>query len=136
VHSQDVGEGAVIAGDADERIGQLVSGFYAKVRSDATLGPVFNTAVKDWDVHLDKLRAFWASVVFGTGSYKGNPFAAHIGRGITPQMFDRWLQLWEETALEIFPPSIAETYVTKANRIAESLKLGLFFRPEASRPLA
>jgi hemoglobin len=121
--------------DADQKTDELVSRFYARIRHDPMLGPVFNAAVKDWDAHLQKLCAFWASVMFGAGSYKGNPFAAHKERGITPPMFDRWLQLWQETALEVLSPTDAEAYVAKATRIAESLKLGLFFRPDDPRSL-
>ena len=113
----------------EEMIGRLVPAFYAKVRQDPTLGPVFNGAVKDWDEHLLKLRAFWASVMLAAGTYKGNPLAAHHGHGITPAMFATWLRLWKETAREILPPEEADRIVEKANRIAESLQLGLFYRP-------
>ena len=41
-----------------------------------------------------------------------------------------WLALWHETAAEIFAPAAAAQLSAKAGRIAESLKLGLFFRPE------
>jgi hemoglobin len=41
-------------------------------------------------------------------------------------MFDRWLTLFGETAAEIFCPVVAEEFRHKSERIAESLKLGLF----------
>jgi hemoglobin len=44
--------------------------------------------------------------------------------------------LWRETAAELFAPPIAERFRDKAERIAESLKLALFFRPGASRAQA
>ena len=43
-------------------------------------------------------------------------------------MFDRWLRLFGETCDELFENEVAETFRTKASRIAESLKLALFFR--------
>jgi hemoglobin len=33
-------------------IAACVEDFYAKARKDPLLGPVFNAAVADWDVHL------------------------------------------------------------------------------------
>lgn len=114
--------------DAD--LQQLVDLFYARVREDDRIGPLFNDAVEDWPEHLDKLGAFWSSVMRTTGRYKGNPMAAHLrhARAIEPAMFDRWLELWRETAREMLPEADATAIIEKAERIAESLKLGLFFR--------
>jgi len=109
---------------------RLVDAFYAKVQEDRVLGPVFNGAVHDWPEHLEKLGAFWSSVMLTSGRYKGNPVAAHLrqARTIQPAMFERWLELWRETAAETLPPVDAAAIVEKAERIAESLKLAMFFR--------
>jgi hemoglobin len=114
----------------EAELGRLIPLFYERVRADAALGPVFNGAVEDWPEHLDQLQAFWSSVTRTTGRYKGNPMMAHLrhARSITPGMFDRWLELWRETAAEVLTPEGAALVVGKAERIAESLKLGLFFR--------
>ena len=114
----------------DDQLSDLVHRFYAKVRQDDLLGPVFNAAVHDWDEHLEKLSAFWSSVMLTSGRYKGNPMAAHLKHGevIRPPMFERWLQLWGETARETLTERAAAGVLTKAERIAESLQLGLFFR--------
>ncbi len=114
----------------EAELGRLIPLFYERVRGDPELGPVFEGAVKDWPEHLELLQSFWSSVTRTTGRYKGNPMAAHLRHAgaITPAMFDRWLQLWRETARETLAPEAAELIVGKAERIAESLKLGLFFR--------
>jgi len=112
-------------------IAALVDRFYAKARRDPLIGPVFNDAVGDWDEHLGKLCDFWSSVVLTTGRYKGNPMAAHMKLPIEPHFFARWLALWQETAGEVFAPEPAAAFRDKAGRIAESLKLGLFYRPGA-----
>jgi hemoglobin len=114
-------------------ISALVHQFYGKARRDPVIGPVFENAVEDWDEHLDKLCDFWSSVMLTTGRYKGNPMAAHIRQPIEPQFFDRWLGLWRETAGEVFTEEAAGQFRLKAERIAESLKLGLFYRPDAIR---
>jgi hemoglobin len=110
-------------------IAELVDRFYAKVRQDPVIGPIFNEAVDDWDEHLATLSAFWSSVMLTTGRYKGNPMAAHMKHPIRPEFFDRWLQIWGETVGEMFAPDAAAQFRHKAARIGESLKLGLFFRP-------
>ncbi len=111
---------------------RLVDRFYAEVRRDAELGPLFNSAVSDWPEHLEKLGAFWSSVMLTSGRYKGSPMGAHLrhGAAIEPAMFDRWLDLWRETARAELEAADAAAVVEKAERIAESLKLALFFRIE------
>ena len=114
----------------DDTIETLVHAFYAKVRRDPTIGPVFNDAVEDWDEHLATLTDFWSSVMLTSGRYKGNPMAAHMRLPIEPAFFDRWLGLWRETTAELFAPGLAAQFAQKAERIGESLKLGLFYRPQ------
>src|SRR6266566_3029057 len=101
--------------------------------TEPAIAALFNSAVDDWDEHLKKLCDFWSSVMLTTGRYKGNPMAAHIKHPIEPAFFERWLALWRETAGELFAPAVAERFRDKAERIAESLKLALFYRPGSSR---
>jgi len=112
-------------------IAALVARFYAKARRDPLIGPVFENAVADWDEHLRTLNAFWSSVMLTSGRYKGNPMAAHLKLPIEPHFFERWLALWRETAEELFAPDPALQFKAKAERIADSLRLALFYRPGA-----
>ena len=58
----------------DERmLADLVDRFYAKVRADALLGPIFAAHVADWGPHLERMAAFWSSVALMTGRYHGTP---------------------------------------------------------------
>jgi hemoglobin len=109
---------------------ELVEAFYARVRADEALGPIFNDAIDDWPEHLEKLAAFWSSVMLTSGRYKGQPVPAHVKHRdrITPALFDRWLALWEQTTNELMEPEAADALQNKARRIAESLKLAMFFR--------
>ncbi len=106
-------------------IEQLVHAFYAKVRADALLGPVFDARVKNWDVHLERMCVFWSSVALSTGAYHGSPMQVHAPLPVDAEHFDRWLRLFAETANEVCPPVAAEHFVTKAKRIAQSLELGI-----------
>ena len=123
---------------AEKDLQLLVDRFYAKVREDRMIGPLFNSAVADWPEHLEKLAAFWSSVMLTSGRYKGNPMAAHMrhASNIEPEMFGRWLLLWRETAGEVLDAPGAAAVVAKAERIAESLKLGLFFQLPPKRSVA
>jgi len=117
---------------SEAQLALLVERFYAKVREDSVLGPIFNGVVHDWPDHLKKLSAFWSSVMLTSGRYKGNPMAAHLRHreAIRPAMFDRWLELWRETASETLNEEGAAGVIAKAERIAESLQLGMFFKLE------
>ena len=116
---------------------RLVHAFYARVREDAELGPIFNRAIADWPEHLATLHAFWSSVMLTSGRYKGQPLPAHVRHGarIDAAAFDRWLALWGRTARELMTPEAAAALEARAARIAESLKLAMFFRlePQAAR---
>jgi len=116
----------------EELLSILVDQFYAKVREDEVLGPIFNGAIADWPEHLGKLSAFWSSVMLTSGRYNGSPIASHLKHSgaIRPAMFDRWLQLWRQTARETLDEHGAANVIAKAERIAESLQLGMFFKLE------
>ena len=123
-----------IKGIDERRLEKLVESFYARVRADDALGPIFNDAINDWPEHLEKLTAFWSSVMLTSGRYKGQPVPAHRKHGerITPELFERWLSLWNSTTAELMEPEAAAALQEKAARIAESLQLALFFKlPDA-----
>lgn len=119
----------------EEDIGRLVDTFYAKIREDPALGPVFDRAISDWGPHLATMRKFWSSVMLTSGRYKGNPVAVHHRvEGIEYDLFAHWLALFDDTCRELFDDALAEAFRDKAARIAESLKLALFYRPDRPWP--
>lgn len=111
----------------EEGLARLVARFYAAVRSDALIGPVFNDAIDDWPQHLEKLTAFWSSLMLTSGRYKGAPMAAHLKHRarITPEMFERWLALWRAATEAEMTPGIAGAMQAKAERIAQNFKFAL-----------
>lgn len=124
-------------GISEESLGALVDAFYAKVRRDPLIGPVFDRAIDDWPEHLEKLQAFWSSVMLTSGRYKGRPLPAHVRHAdaISPASFERWLALWGETTEELLDPASAAAMQDKAARIAESLSLGISFHRDPERML-
>ncbi len=119
----------------DESNRRLVDEFYSRVRDDAALGPVFDNAIDDWDPHLATMRDFWSSVMLTSGRYKGNPVMKHRQiEGISYELFERWLALFDDTAGALFVPELAAVFNAKAARIAESLRLAVFYRPDQPWP--
>lgn len=120
---------------SEDNIVRLVDDFYTKVRADEELAPIFEAAIHDWPPHLEKMYAFWSSVMLTSGRYKGNPLIKHmVLPGITPELFTRWLKLFDRTCTELFDDEISEAFRVRAERIAESLKLGIFYRPDRPWP--
>lgn len=116
----------VEAGVTEPMIRELVERFYARVREDDQLGPIFNRAVTDWDAHLEKLCRFWSSVTLMSRKYKGTPMQVHAGLpDISAALFDHWLALFRDTANTVCPPAAAALFVDRAQRIAQSLELGI-----------
>jgi hemoglobin len=111
----------------------LVHTFYGKVRQDDFIGSIFARVIGDnWDSHLAKMCDFWSSVMLMSGRFKGNPMVAHMRiKTIQPQHFERWLELFRQTAVEVCTPEAATEFILRAENIARSLQMGLFFRPGA-----
>lgn len=104
---------------------ELVHSFYAKVRRDAVLGPIFAARISDWDPHLERMVAFWSSVALMTGRYHGRPVPAHTPLPIHGAHFERWLGLFRETAREVCSPAGAAHVIERAERIARSLHIAV-----------
>lgn len=112
------------AGVNEDMIDRLVRRFYAMVRDDALLGPIFEEKIADWGPHLERMTRFWSSVVLMSGAYHGRPMEKHLPLPIDAAHFDRWLRLFDAAADEICPPEAAALFKDRARRIAESLELG------------
>lgn len=122
----------------DATIGRLVRAFYAKVRKDPELGPIFEAAIgDDWDHHLERMTDFWSSVMLTSGRYSGNPMIKHVRqKTIQPDHFVRWLALFEETANELFTADCAAQFAARAHNIARGLQMGMFFLQDKTQRMA
>lgn len=112
--------------DLDEAtIALLVRTFYARAREDDLIGPIFAGAVADWEHHIGKITDFWSSVMLRTGRYDGRPMRPHLILPLEDAHFDRWLALFEETARELCPPDMADAFLVRARRIADSFEMAI-----------
>jgi hemoglobin len=124
----------------EEGIRRLLSAFYARVRADEALGPIFASAVgatdEDWAPHMARLQDFWSQVMLRGRRYTGNPYQAHLRLlpELQPEMFGRWLSLFDAACTETQPPEAAALFRERAAAIARSLRMGLFDPLPARRP--
>jgi hemoglobin len=106
-----------ITNEADVKL--LVDSFYDKVNQDALLSPVFNEHARvNWEQHLPVMYRFWSSILLGTASYAGQPFAKHAFLPVDQDHFSRWLLLFYNTLTEHFRGPNAEEAKLRAANIA------------------
>lgn len=105
-------------------IARLVHAFYAEIRRDLWLGPIFEQRIHDWNAHLGQMCAFWSSVMLKSGRYHGTPMQKHMALPVERAHFVRWLDLFAMTAHRICPTE-APRFEAAAQRIAQSLELGI-----------
>jgi len=109
----------------EEEITRMVHAFYARVRKDEQLAPIFNAHIDDWDHHLQHLSTFWSSLLLRTGRFNGTPMPKHVALpGLTAELFQRWLALFEETTAEQPNQVMAKEANAMAQRVAQSLWYG------------
>lgn len=108
--------------------------FYARLKKDDVLGPVFTQAIgDDWTKHIDRITLFWLRATGIRGGYRGRDFIpAHLRHlVIRADQLPRWLQLFSETCRELSPPAAADFLIDVAKKMAENLQIS--FNKHSSR---
>ena len=127
---------AVALGIDEDMIEKVFHAFYARIRDDEMLGPIFMAQISDWTPHLQKMCDFWSSVLLMTRRYDGRPVPVHLK---IPQLggahFVHWLGLFRATVREICPPEAAALFIDRAERIAQSLQLSIDWQNGVLPPL-
>lgn len=109
-----------------DQIAQVVAAFYAAVRRDPDLGPVFAKHIPDWPSHEDKIASFWRNAILFERSYDGNPMAAHMQAGnVKPEHFNIWLGHFDATLARTLPEETAIAWSALAHRIGRGLRYGV-----------
>lgn len=109
----------------EEEITWMVHAFYARIREDALLGPIFASRISDWDHHLAKMVDFWSSALRGTARYRGTPMPRHVALpGLEAGLFRHWLTLFHQTTGELANEAMRVRADELAGRIAQSLWYG------------
>ncbi|TXE85884.1 group III truncated hemoglobin [Campylobacter volucris] len=114
-----------------EGIDKLMDIFYAKVRKDGNLGPIFNRAIgnddESWIKHREKIASFWKGMFLGEGGYNGSPLKAHHDLPPFPrEFFDIWLGLFDESLAEIFTDEPRSMMLERAQMIAQRFQMIIY----------
>ncbi len=111
----------------EDSIHALVHGFYDKVMADPDLVAIFGREItrEQWPAHLEKMCAFWSSVLLRSGRYDGRPMRPHLTiPDIEDRHFQRWLTLFAATARQVFDERDANGVIATAERIGHNFRLG------------
>ncbi|WP_298864092.1 group III truncated hemoglobin [uncultured Sulfitobacter sp.] len=111
---------------SEAEIDRVVSQFYARVRVNPDLGPVFDFHVTDWPTHEEKIGRFWRNALLLHRSYEGNPMQIHKEAGnVRAEHFAIWLLLFDEVLAQELSRPLALAWSTLAHRIGRGLSYGL-----------
>jgi len=90
--------------------------FYNKAQNDDVIGEKF----KDINMgeHIELIADFWDSILFGTNRYHGDPFGKHIPMKLDPQHFSSWVEIFTETADEMFSGDVVDELKNRGITIA------------------
>ena len=100
----------------------LVDSFYGKVREAE---------------HLEKMYRFWQTILLGTHTYFGSPFAPHASLPVDMNHFNRWLELFNETIDDHFCGEKAEEARWRAGKMAEMFLHKIeYYRTNHTSPLS
>ncbi len=106
----------------------LIRSFYDKVKTDETIGYIFNDIAKvNWEKHFPAMFDFWENVLFYTGNYNGNPVEIHqhLNRVVllTSAHFNQWNKLFSQTVDEWFEGTTATLAKQRALSISTVIQI-------------
>ncbi len=103
---------------------KLVNTFYNKAKKDELIGYIFEERLAGkWVHHLPKMYRFWASILLGEASYRGNIMVKHIELNklvpLKKEHFDRWETLFIENINSLFEGDVADEAKRRAGMMAQ-----------------
>lgn len=130
--------------DTRDEIFEMVTRQYADITQDELLQPYFNfgPGFIDWHAHNATLTDYWCHLVLGEGQYEAdtleNHRRLHEQAPFSPELFDRWLQIFHDTVNGGWSGPHADTANKRATGMAWAMAqryLGhSVWRPEEQRP--
>lgn len=106
---------------SEAEVTRLVHDFYARVRQEPRLAPVFVARVHDWDAHLAHLVDFWSAMLRGTRRFSGTPMPTHMAmHELDRDLFARWLRLFRQTTAESGNPAMQRLADDVGRRMADT----------------
>ena len=112
-----------------EGICRLLRHFYADVRQDQLVGPIFNAKIKDWNHHLKIIASFWETLIGGPSTYARPMPMKHLSLGLRTEDFERWHFLWQANCRAQLPADVAKEMIDLADHIGHRLRIILGIAP-------
>ena len=112
------------------RLELFLKNFYATVRVDPLIGPIFEEMIQDWPAHLHKIAEFWSLQMGGPSEYRGGLMARHIPLSLKPGHFDAWLGLWGRSCRAHFDAPEAGELIQLAQTFRRRMEPVLISRRE------
>jgi hemoglobin len=110
--------------DSPEEIVELVTRQYADVVQDELLAPhfAFGPGFIDWQAHIGNVADYWNHVVLLAPDYEidvlDSHHRLHEGHPFTPELFDRWLEIFHDTVAGGWTGPLADTAKKRATGMA------------------
>jgi hemoglobin len=104
-------------------ISDLLRHFYADVRQDPLIGPIFNAQIKDWKQHLEIIGKFWETIIGGPQTYARPMPMKHLPLRLREEHFERWLFLWQVNCRGHLPSEPAREMIDLAHHITSKLRI-------------
>ena len=106
-------------------VGRLVDHFYTSVADDSLLAPFFSHI--NFEEHKPRMIHFWAFVLLDEPGYTTNIFDKHTHMNLSRAALQRWIELFEISARNLFHGEKTEQAILRAKTIAwtfqEKMKL-------------
>lgn len=111
--------------DTDD-VERLVRDFYRHAAMDDLLGPTFEAARVNWNLHIATLVDFWSWQLLGRPGYVGQPLRSHeqvhMRTPLTPDHYERWVELFCDTVDDLFIGETAEVAKGRARKMAAAME--------------
>ncbi|AJH14347.1 group III truncated hemoglobin [Myroides profundi] len=120
-----------------EDIKVLVDTFYGRVQENEFIGPIFNSKLDGrWPEHLEKMYAFWQTILLEEYTYRGKPFPPHAQLPVEGEHFEEWKRIFNATVDELYEGKIADEAKWRAERMAAMFLSKIeYFREAGMKPL-
>lgn len=114
-----------------EDVKLLVDEFYAEIRRDTLLAPIFNGVIGDrWSAHLAKMYTFWQTVLLGERTYSGSPFVPHASLPVDSFHFERWVGIFNIVVDRNFKGALADEAKWRARQMAAMFEMKIMHHRE------
>lgn len=102
-------------------LSRLIKWFYAKVRYEPELEPIFKAHVHSWPEHIRVIIDFWAGMTGGPSTYRSG-MGRHFRMKLQPAHFDMWLKVWDQNNRDLLPEREAGEMIALGHNLADDLQ--------------